>query len=87
MRPEASSDPTVELVEEFSDVGAFVVLAPTSQNRIQLGNQLASVLLPVTRGMVDFNVVTGSAGLRHYATSKRGPWNFSNQCKSALGYS
>ncbi len=40
MRPDASSDPTVELVEELSDVGALVVLAPTPQNRIQLGNQL-----------------------------------------------
>jgi hypothetical protein len=43
MRPDTSSDPTVELVEEFSNVGAFVILAPTPQNRIQLGNQLAGV--------------------------------------------
>jgi hypothetical protein len=41
MRPDTSSDPTVELVEELSDVGALVILAPTPQNRIQLGNQLS----------------------------------------------
>src|SRR5271157_5592275 len=50
MRPDTSSDPTVELVEEFSNVGAFVILAPTSQNRIQLGNQLAGAQGHATLG-------------------------------------
>ena len=40
MRPDASHDPSVELVEELSDVGTFVVLAPTSQERVQRFDQL-----------------------------------------------
>jgi len=34
MRPDAPPDPTVETLEEFSDLGAFVILAPTPQERI-----------------------------------------------------
>jgi hypothetical protein len=40
MRPDASYDPSVELVEEPSNVGALVVLAPTSQERVQRFDQL-----------------------------------------------
>src|ERR1700737_1084014 len=40
MRPDASHDPSVELVEELSDVGTFVILAPTSQERVQRFDQL-----------------------------------------------
>jgi hypothetical protein len=50
MRPDTSSDPTVELGEEFSNVGALVILAPTPQNRIQLGNQLAGAQGHATLG-------------------------------------
>jgi hypothetical protein len=32
--------PSVELVEELSDMGTFVVLAPTSQERVQRFDQL-----------------------------------------------
>ena len=35
-RPEASHDPAIELMEEPSDVGAFVVLAPATQDGIDL---------------------------------------------------
>src|SRR5215470_11588480 len=34
MRPDPSHDPAVELVEEHPDVGAFVIFAPSSQERI-----------------------------------------------------
>src|SRR5260370_14832070 len=40
MRPDSPPDPTVETLEEFADLGAFVILAPTPQERIQLRNQL-----------------------------------------------
>ena len=40
MRPDTPHDPSVKLVEEPSDVGTFVILAPTSQERIQRSNQL-----------------------------------------------
>lgn len=40
MRPDASHDPSVQLVEEPSNVGALVVLAPTSQERVQCFDQL-----------------------------------------------
>ena len=40
MRPDASHDPSVKLVEEFSDVGTLVILAPTSQERVQRFDQL-----------------------------------------------
>ena len=50
MRPDTSSDPTVELVEEFSNGGALVILAPTPQNRIQLGNQLSGAQGHATLG-------------------------------------
>src|SRR3982074_2601090 len=40
MRPNAAHDPSVELVEEPSDVGTFVVLAPTPQQRVQCFDQL-----------------------------------------------
>ena len=40
MRPDASHDPSVKLVEELSDVGTLVILAPTSQERVQRFDQL-----------------------------------------------
>src|SRR5260370_16240265 len=40
MRPDAPPDPAVETLEEFSDVGAFVILAPPAQERVELLNQL-----------------------------------------------
>ncbi len=40
VRPDASHDPSVDLVEELSDVRTFVVLAPTSQERVQRFDQL-----------------------------------------------
>jgi len=43
MRPDASPDPAVETLEELSDVGAFVVLAPAPQERIKFRNQLRGV--------------------------------------------
>jgi hypothetical protein len=41
MRPDTSSNPTVELVEEFSNVAGLVILASTLQNWIQFSNQLS----------------------------------------------
>jgi len=38
--PDAMHDPTIETVEKLSDVSAFIVIAPTPQNRIQFLNQL-----------------------------------------------
>jgi len=43
MRPDASPDPAVETLEELSDVGAFVVLAPAPQKRIKFRNQIRGV--------------------------------------------
>src|SRR6516225_6321021 len=40
MRPNPPHDPTVETVKESSDVGSFVVFAPTPQKRIKLLDQL-----------------------------------------------
>jgi hypothetical protein len=40
MRPDPPHDPTVELIEERSDVGAFVILAPPPQKRVKFRNQL-----------------------------------------------
>jgi hypothetical protein len=40
IRPDPPHDPGVESVEEPSDVGAFVVLAPPTQKRIQILDQL-----------------------------------------------
>ena len=40
VRPNAAGDPTIEPMEESSDVGAFVVLAPTPQEWIKVCNQL-----------------------------------------------
>ena len=43
MRPDAWPDPAVETLEELSDVGAFVVLAPAPQEWIKFRNQLRGV--------------------------------------------
>ena len=40
MRPNPPHDPTVETVKESSDVGSFVVFAPTPQKLIKLLDQL-----------------------------------------------
>ena len=40
MRPEASHDPAVELMEDPSDVGSLVVMAPAAQDGIDLSDQL-----------------------------------------------
>jgi hypothetical protein len=40
VRPESPHDPSVKLVEEPSDVGALVVLAPTSNDGVDLLDQL-----------------------------------------------
>ena len=40
MRPDPPHDPTVELIEELSDVGSFVMLAPPPQERVKSRNQL-----------------------------------------------
>ena len=39
MGPDSSEDPTIETVEELSDMGSFVILAPTPQKRIKFCNQ------------------------------------------------
>ena len=40
MRPDPVRNPTVESVEELSDVGSLVVMSPPPQYRIQFLNQL-----------------------------------------------
>src|SRR6516165_225119 len=40
MRPDPAHDPTVESVEELSDVGSLVVMSPSPQYRIQFRDQL-----------------------------------------------
>ena len=40
MRPETPHDPAVKLVEELADVGLAVILAPTSNDRVDLVDQL-----------------------------------------------
>ena len=42
MRPEAPHDPAIELMEEPSDVSALVMLAPATQDGIDLLDQLRS---------------------------------------------
>ncbi len=54
MRPNASPDPAVEALEELADVGAFVILAPTSQERIQFHNQLLGFQRPRPFGAVPY---------------------------------
>jgi hypothetical protein len=39
MGPDSSEDPTIETVEELSDMGSFVILSPTPQERIKFRNQ------------------------------------------------
>src|SRR5690242_14602318 len=43
MRPDAPHDPSVELIEELSDVGSFVILAPSPQKWVKFRNQLLGV--------------------------------------------
>ncbi len=40
MRPDPSYDPAVESVEELTNVGAFVILAPSPQERVEFRDQL-----------------------------------------------
>jgi hypothetical protein len=40
MRPNASPDPAVETLEELTDVGAFVILAPAPQEWVKCHDQL-----------------------------------------------
>ena len=40
MRPDSADNPTGESIEELSDVGSLVALAPPPQDRIQLLYQL-----------------------------------------------
>ena len=40
MRPDPPHDPSVESVEELSDVGSLVILAPPPQERVELLDQL-----------------------------------------------
>ncbi len=42
MRPETAHDPTVESVEELSDMGLLVVMAPPSYDRVDLFDQFRS---------------------------------------------
>ncbi len=39
MRPDPSPDPAVEPMEELTNVGAFVILAPIPQEGVKPGNQ------------------------------------------------
>src|SRR5882724_9265281 len=41
VRPEPSDDPAIQLVEAFPDVGAAVVVAPSSDHRVDGLNQVA----------------------------------------------
>jgi len=40
VRPDSSPDPAIETLEELSDLGAFVILAPTPYERVQFRYQL-----------------------------------------------
>jgi hypothetical protein len=40
MRPDPPHDPSVELIEELSDVGSFVIFAPSPQKWVKFCNQL-----------------------------------------------
>ena len=41
MRPQPSDDPAIQLVEALSDLGAAVVVAPSSDDRVDCFNQLS----------------------------------------------
>src|ERR1700740_1547295 len=41
MRPQPSDDPSIQLVEAFSNLGAAVVVGPAADDRVDCFNQLA----------------------------------------------
>src|SRR5437660_9995973 len=43
MRPQPSDDPSVQLVEALSNLGAAVVVAPAADNRVDCFNQLVQI--------------------------------------------
>ena len=62
MRPNSPHDPAVKLVEELADVGLAVVLAPTSDDRVDLVDQLLRTdrsLAPGTLADLVFEVPDG----------------------------
>jgi len=50
MRPDSAHNPTVESIEELSDVGSFVVLAPPRQ--IGFSSSINSLVVGGTRRLV-----------------------------------
>lgn len=42
MRPNAPHDPAVKLVEKLADMGLAIVITPSADDRVDLGDQLSS---------------------------------------------
>src|SRR3954452_996660 len=57
MRPDAPLDPTVELVEERSDVGTLVVMTPTPQDRVQLLDQILGLQWHASPGKLTYPIL------------------------------
>src|SRR4029450_3203562 len=57
MRPNAPLDPTVEFVEERSDVGTLVVMTPTPQDRVQLLNQILGLQRHASPGKLTYPIL------------------------------
>ena len=79
MRPDSSPDPAIETLEELSDVGAFVILAPTSYERVQFRNQL----LGVQRSLEEFG--SDFRGVSRCFANQRLKSATSRICASAVG--
>jgi hypothetical protein len=56
MRPDPSYNPAIEPVEERSDVGAFVILAPTPQQRVKFRNQLLGLQRHLPLGSLPYPI-------------------------------
>ena len=79
MRPDASHDPPVELVEELADVSSTVVLPPSANDRVDLFDQrlrrhrrfatrpLADLILEVSDGLL------AGVRIRHVTFAARPP--------------
>ena len=56
VRPNTTEDPTIGTVEEQSDVGAFVILTPTPQERVKFRNQLLRFQRQPTLGAMPYPI-------------------------------
>src|ERR1700694_5811826 len=70
MRPYPSQDPTVQSVEELSDVSLLVVVAPTTQDRIQSLDQFLGLKRHASPGKRAYPDLAEPAGLAERGASQ-----------------